>query len=336
MTEDFKSATMLFSPINHTVMLSFYPDIEPNHHFMLDVGAPHQIYVEESGNPEGLPVLFIHGGPGAGASPEDRCFFDPGIYRIIIFDQRGAGRSTPHACLEKNTTQDLIQDIEKIRKKLDIKHWVLFGGSWGVTLSLAYAQAHPDTVLGLILRGVFLGTESEIQWFYGPNGAASIFPEAYDDYLKPLPKGIESNVIEDYYQQLTNDDEIHRLVAAKAWSIWEGKTSTLNPSPETVDKFSDAHMALSVARIECHYFLNHSFLKPNQLLENMPIIANKPGIIIHGRYDVVASAKNAWELFKTWPQSKLNFIRDAGHSSREPGILDALINATNEMGARFG
>ena len=201
-------------------MLNFHPDIEPYNHFMLDVELPHKIYVEESGNPKGLPVLFIHGGPGGGCFAQDRCFFDPEVYRIVLFDQRGAGRSTPHACLEHNSTDKLIEDIEAIREHLGIQQWVVFGGSWGSTLSLAYAQAHPDAVLGLIVRGIFLVKDADIEWFYGASGAANVFPEYYQDFLAPLPHGVQKGIMEDYYEQLTNKDETHRLAAAKAWSIW--------------------------------------------------------------------------------------------------------------------
>lgn len=318
-------------------MLTLYPAITPYREFKLKVSAIHEIYVEESGNPNGLPVLFIHGGPGAGASESDRCFFDPAVYRIIIFDQRGCGRSTPHASLEENTTQHLIADIEKIREHLSIERWVLFGGSWGSTLSLAYAQTHPEHVLALILRGIFLCTRAEIDWFYGPCGAANLFPDYYTDFIAPLKKEDRTErFIEAYYELLTSDDEIKRMSAAKAWSIWEGKTCTLEPNPKKIDFFSSPSAALSIARIECHYFKHDSFLSPNQLLNNMHRIAHLPGILVHGRYDVVCSAKYAWDLHQAWPNSQLNIIRSAGHSSSELGTMDALIRATQEIAKMLG
>ena len=311
-------------------MLTLYPAIQPFNTFRLKVDSIHELYVEESGNPNGLPIVFIHGGPGSGCGESDRCFFDPKAYRIVLFDQRGTGHSTPYACLEKNTTQDLVADIEKIREHLAIAKWVVFGGSWGSTLSLAYAQAHPNRVRGLILRGIFLGTTEEIYWFYKTTGAADIFPDYFEDFIAPLGK-VDLNSIDmiaTYYALLTSNDEIKRLAAAKAWSTWEGRAATLEPDLKKIEKFSNAHFALSIARIECHYFTNHCFFTENQLLKNMHKIAHIPSIIVQGRYDMICPTKQAWNLHKAWPGSELILIRDAGHSSSEPGIMDALIRAT--------
>lgn len=317
-------------------MLTLYPPIKPYNEFKLKVSAVHEIYVEESGNPRGLPVLFIHGGPGAGAHESDRCFFDPQKYRIIIFDQRGCGRSTPHACLEENTTQHLVADIETIRQHLAIERWVLFGGSWGSTLSIAYAEEYPERVIAMILRGIFLCTREEIAWFYGPNGAANIFPDYYAEFAAQLAEqDREDNYINAYYELLTSDDEAKRLAAAKAWSVWEGKACTLVPNAQKIDFFSNPYAALSVARIECHYFKNDIFLPLNQLLNNAHRLAAIPGIIVHGRYDMVCPPKTAWALHHAWPKSQLNYIPAAGHSSGEVGTVDALVRATQDIAKKF-
>lgn len=318
-------------------MLTLYPSIKPNQTLMLKVDETHEIYVEESGNPEGLPVIFIHGGPGGGCRELDRCFFDPEAYRIILFDQRGAGRSTPHSSLENNTTGHLINDIEKIRAHFSIDKWVVFGGSWGSTLSLAYAQAHPEFVLSLILRGIFLGSDEEAYWLYGSKGCAKIFPDYYKDFHAPLGEEqiSDEEIISDYYQLLTSDDEVHRMAAAKAWSIFEGSIATLEPDLERIKHSADPHFALAIARIECHYFVNSCFLEPGQLLENMDKIAHIPGHIVHGRYDMITTPSVAWKLQEAWPKAQLTFIRDAGHSSSEPGIVDGLVRATQEVAREF-
>lgn len=277
-----------------------------------------------------MPVLFIHGGPGAGCDAASRRWFDPGLYRIVTFDQRGCGRSTPHACLELNSTWDLVADIERIRQHLGIEQWVLFGGSWGSTLALAYAQTHPERVLGLVLRGIFLCRPQEIQWFY-QEGASRLFPDYWEDYLAPIPVEERGNLVEAFYQRLTGFDQIAQLHAAKAWSIWEGRTATLRPNTQVVDRFSDPMRALSIARIECHYFINDAFLEADQLLRDMHRIAHIPGVIVHGRYDVICPLENAWALHQRWPASELHIIRDAGHAAGEPGITDALVRATDEM-----
>ncbi|MCL7462771.1 prolyl aminopeptidase [Pseudomonas sp. NW5] len=311
-------------------MLSLYPDIKPYARHSLAVDGQHTLYVDESGSPDGLPVLFVHGGPGAGCDASSRRWFDPSLYRIVTFDQRGCGRSTPHASLENNTTAHLIADIEQIRAQLDIERWVLFGGSWGSTLSLAYAQAHPERVLALILRGIFLCRPQEIHWFY-QSGASRLFPDYWEDYLAPIPPEEQDDLLGAYYRRLTGSDQIAQMQAAKAWSVWEGRTATLRPNHEVVERFADPHRALSIARIECHYFTHQAFLAPDQLLQHMPRIAHLPGVIVHGRYDVVCPLDNAWALHKAWPGSELLIIRDAGHAAAEAGITDALIRASDRI-----
>jgi proline iminopeptidase len=315
-------------------MQTLYPEIKPYARHELAVEPPHVLYVDESGSADGLPVLFIHGGPGAGCDSASRRYFDPALYRIVTFDQRGCGRSTPHASLENNTTQALIADIERIREHLGIDKFVLFGGSWGSTLALAYAQAHPQRVHGLILRGIFLCRPQEFSWFY-QEGASRLFPDYWEDYVAPIPVEERGDLIRAFYKRLTGADQIAQMHAAKAWSTWEGRTATLRPNTQVVDRFSEAHRALSIARIECHYFVNDAFLEPNQLLRDMPKIAHLPGIIVHGRYDAICPLDNAWALHQAWPNSELQIIRDAGHSAAEPGITDALIRAAEQMARRL-
>ena len=315
-------------------MQTLYPEIKPYARHELSVEAPHVLYVDESGSPDGLPVVFVHGGPGAGCDALSRRFFDPNLYRIITFDQRGCGRSTPHASLENNTTWDLVADMELIREHLNIDKWVLFGGSWGSTLSLAYAQTHPDRVSALILRGIFLCRQQELQWFY-QEGASRMFPDFWQDYVAPIPVDERGDMIQAFYKRLTGPDQIAQMHAAKAWSTWEGRTATLRPNPQVVERFSEAHRALSIARIECHYFVNNAFLEPNQLLNNMPNIAHLPGIIVHGRYDVICPLENAWELHQAWPNSELQIIRDAGHAASEVGTTDALVRAADQIAHRL-
>lgn len=316
-------------------MLNNYPSIKPYAEHQIAVTKPHTLYVEESGNPDGLPILFVHGGPGAGCTPDHRTLFDPEVYRIILFDQRGSGRSTPHACLENNTTQDLVADIEQIRIHLNIPRWILFGGSWGSTLSLVYAQTFPQSVLGLILRGICLCREQEGRWFFEEGGASQIFPDYWEDFIRPIPQEERNDLINAYYRRLTGHDDLARMAAAKAWALWESRCATLQPRQNVIDQLSDPFTAMSLARIECHYFVNHCFLKPNQILDNMHRLQNIPGFIVHGRYDMVCTLQNAWALHKAWPGSELTIVRDAGHSSGEAGILDALILATQSMATRF-
>lgn len=311
-------------------MRHLYPDITPYKTHHLKVDEPHVLYVEESGNPEGIPVLFVHGGPGAGCEAYHRCFFDPNLYRIILFDQRGAGHSTPHAELEGNTTHDLVTDMEAIREHLEINRWVLFGGSWGSSLSLVYAETHVDRVMGLIVRGIFLCRKKEINWFY-QKGADRIFPDYWQDFIAPIPEAERSDLLKAYYQILTGDNEIAQMHAAKAWSIWEGRTATLKRNKNVVDHFGSTHTALSLARIESHYFMHDSFLEEDQILNNANKLQNIPGVIVQGRYDLICPLESAWELHQAWPKAELKIIADAGHSATEPGTVDALINATDEM-----
>ncbi|HLA75615.1 MAG TPA: prolyl aminopeptidase [Gammaproteobacteria bacterium] len=311
-------------------MFTLYPDIKPYVRHSLVVANPHRLYVEECGNPKGLPVLFVHGGPGAGCQPFHRRFFDPSSYRIILFDQRGCGHSTPHAELEGNTTQALVADMEDIRNYLGIERWVLFGGSWGSTLSLVYAETHPERVLGLILRGIFLCRPREIDWFY-QEGANRIYPDYWQDFLRPIPEHERDNLVPAYYRILTGKDEVLRMAAAKAWSTWEGRTLTLQEQGPVVEHFSSPSTALSLARIECHYFMHNSFLEPNQILRDSQRLADIPGVIVHGRYDMVCPLESAWELHQVWPQAEFKIIANAGHAASEEGIIDALIQATMNM-----
>lgn len=315
-------------------MHTLYPELHPYVQHSLATEPPHLLHIEECGNPGGIPVLFVHGGPGAGCEDYHRRFFDPESYRIILFDQRGCGRSTPHAALEGNTTQALVEDIERIREHLGIERWLLFGGSWGSTLSLVYAETHPERVLGLILRGIFMCRPHEIEWFY-QQGASRLFPEYWQEYLSPIPQAERGDLVQAFYRRLTGDNEMQRMAAAKAWSLWEGKTSTLRPSEAVVEHFGNPYTALSLARIECHYFVNDSFLAPDQILRNAGRLKGIPGVIVHGRYDVVCPLENAWQLHQAWPEAQLRIIPDAGHSASEPGTVDALIQATIDFAGRL-
>lgn len=314
-------------------MRPLFPDIKPYTTFHFPVDELHTLYVEECGNPQGLPVLFLHGGPGAGCEPMHRRFFDPERYRIVLFDQRGCGQSTPHAELANNTLWDLVADIERLRERLGIDRWVVFGGSWGSTLALAYGETHPDRVRGLILRGVFLCRDQDIHWFY-QDGASRLFPDLWEQFLAPIPAAERGDLLQAYHRRLTSANELERLRAAKAWSIWEGSTLTLESNPNVIDQFSEVRMALSLARIECHYFVNHCFMEPDQLLRNIDRLSGIPGIIVHGRYDVVCPLDNAWALHQAWPDSEIRIVTPAGHAVSEPGIVDALITATQSFADR--
>src|SRR5215213_1762400 len=315
-------------------MLTLYPNIKPYRQFRLSVEAPHDLYVEECGRPDGLPVVFLHGGPGAGCEPYHRRFFDPQRYRAVLLDQRGSGRSRPHAELECNSTPNLVADIERLREHLGIKRWVVFGGSWGSTLGLAYAQAHPERVSGLILRGIFLCRKRDIDWFYS-GGASRLFPDYWQDFLEPIPAADRADLMQAYYRRLTGADEVQRMAAAKAWSTWEGRTATLRANSNIVEHFADSRVALSLARIESHYFVNNCFMASDQLLRNADQLRDMPGAIVHGRYDVICPVEQAWELHLAWPQATLTIVPDAGHSATESGIVDALIRATNDMADRY-
>lgn len=311
-------------------MHPLFPDIRPYRTHQLAVQPPHVLYVEESGNEDGLPVLFVHGGPGAGSDHKSRCYFDPERYRIIVFDQRGSGRSMPHASIEHNHTDALIGDMEKIRKTLGVDRWVLFGGSWGSTLSLAYAQAFPERVLGMVLRGIFLCRDIDLQWFYR-DGASRVFPDYWQEFVQGAPHCRDGDYIAGYHHLLENDNELARMAAAKSWTQWEVQCSTLRPHNEAVEHMADSHNALAMARLETHYFINRGFLEPNQLLEGAHRLNGIPGILVHGRYDMVCPLDNALALHEAWPDSELHIVRDAGHAASEPGIVDALIRATAEM-----
>ncbi len=311
-----------------------YPAIRPYATRTLQVDARHTLHVEECGSPEGLPVVFLHGGPGAGCEDYHRQFFDPQHYRIILFDQRGAGRSTPHADLTDNTTAHLIADIERIREELRIEQWLVFGGSWGSTLALAYAQTHARRVLGLILRGIFLCRRRDLLWFY-QEGANFVFPDYWEDFVAPIPEAERGDMMQAYHQLLTGSDELVRMKAAKAWSLWEGRCSNLQHDARVVEAFSNPHMALSLARIECHYFVNHIFLPENHLLSAAEKLQGIPGIIVHGRYDVVCPIEQAFALHQAWPDSRLDLVAEAGHSALELGISTALVEATREMHSRL-
>jgi proline iminopeptidase len=312
-------------------MRTLFDEIEPFDSGMLKVSDKHQIFYEQCGNANGLPVIFLHGGPGGGIEPMYRRFFDPQAYRIVLFDQRGSGRSTPYASLEENTTWDLVADIEKLREKLGIEKWLVFGGSWGSTLSLAYAETHPERARALVLRGIFLCRRKEIHWFY-QEGASAIFPDVWESYLKPIPEAERGDMIGAYYRRLTSDNEAERVAAAQAWSIWEGSTSKLVPSQSLIDDFADPEKAVALARIECHYFINNSFFPTdNYLIENIGKIRHVPAVIVQGRYDVVCPMMSAWELHRAWPEAKLDVVKEAGHSSSEAGIIDGLVRATEEF-----
>ena len=316
-------------------MNRLFPPIEPFRTHSLTVGQGHRLYVEECGRPDGLPVVFLHGGPGAGCETYHRRFFNPDVYRIILFDQRGCGRSLPHAELTGNNTQALMKDMETIRAMLDIDRWIVFGGSWGSTLALVYAETHPLRVLGLILRGIFLCRSRDIDWFY-QDGASCLLPDYWQDYLQPIPVVERDHMVEAYYRRLTGDDELARMAAAKAWSSWEGRASTLLPKASVTGHFDNPYTALSLARIECHYFMHDSFLEPDQILRDAGSLHGIPGVIVHGRYDVVCPVEQAWLLHEVWPQSRLQIIPDAGHSATEEGIVDALVTATGQFALRFG
>lgn len=294
------------------------------------VGQIHKLYVEESGNPDGIPAVFLHGGPGGSSLPAHRGFFDPRRYRLVLFDQRGCGRSVPHAALDENTTWDLVADMERIRETLGIERWLLFGGSWGSALALAYAETHPERVSALVLRGVFLCRDEEIRWFY-QSGASRVFPDWWEEFIAPIPPIERDDLIAAYYKRLTGNDEIARMAAAKAWSTWEGRTATLMPDEHVKSYFAKPEVALTLARIECHYFVNHAFMEPNRLLNQAGLLSGIPGIIVQGRYDMICPAVSAWELHGAWPDSRLVIVPDAGHSAFEPGIRRALVAATDQF-----
>ena len=311
--------------------MELFPNIEPFNTFHLPVSDLHTIYVEESGNKNGKPVIFLHGGPGGGVDPKYRRYFNPDKWRIIMFDQRGCGKSTPFAELKENTTWDLVDDIEKIRNHLSIDNWVVFGGSWGSTLSLAYSETYPNSCKGLILRGIFLVRKKEIDWFY-QEGANNIFPDRWESFLAPIPVEKRDNLMQAYYEILTGDDHSKKIEAAKAWSTWEGSTVRLMQDENFISDFSDEKFAEAFARIECHYFMNNCwFNSNNHLIENVDKIRHIPGVIIHGRYDIICPVVQAWDLHQAWPEADLHIIPDAGHSIFEEGIKDKILEYTEKF-----
>jgi proline iminopeptidase len=312
---------------------SLYPPIEPHRHGMLAVTDGHEIYWEECGNPSGKPAVFLHGGPGAGCDARARRFFDPARYRIVLFDQRGCGRSRPHASLEHNTTWDLVADIERLRQLLGIERWQVFGGSWGSTLALAYAESHPERVTELVLRGIFLLRKNELDWFYEKGlGASAMYPDLFEEYVAPIPPAERGELVRAFYRRLTGTDRAAALAAARAWAIYEGSTSFLVMDPDNVRKWGEEEFALAVARIECHYFVNGGFLKrESQLLDDAHRIRHIPAVIVQGRHDVVCPMMTAWDLHRAWPEADFRVVGDAGHSALEPGITDELVRATDRF-----
>ena len=311
-------------------MKDLYPPIEAYKSDTLKVSPIHTLHYEECGNPEGKPIIFVHGGPGGGCSADDRRFFDPEAWRVILLDQRGAGRSTPHASLVDNTTWHLVADMEKLRGHLGLESWAVFGGSWGSTLSLAYAQSHPDRATALILRGIFMLRRKELLWFY-QEGASNLFPDVWEEYLKPIPEVERHDMMSAYYRRLSSDDREVRAGAAKAWSVWEGATSKLTPDKAFIDHYGEDKFAEAFARIESHYFVHGGFFETeDQLLRDVPKIRHIPATIVQGRYDVVCPMRSAWDLHRAWPEAELIVIGDAGHNSREPGTAKALVAATDK------
>ena len=312
---------------------TLYPPIEPYETGMLDVGDGHTLYWEKCGTPGAKPAVFLHGGPGSGCSPKQRQQFDPKEYDVLLFDQRGCGRSTPFASLEDNTTWHLVQDIERLREMAGIDKWMVFGGSWGSTLGLSYAQTHPARVTELVLRGIFLFRQSEVDWLY-KYGASELYPEGWQDFVGLVQEGERGDVVEAYHRRLTSEDPVTRLAAAKAWSLWEGLTVTLLPDPAMLEEFTEDQHAIAVARIECHYMRNLGWLDHDQLLENAHKLKGIPGVIVQGRHDCCTPPSAAWALKQAWPEVELEIVPDGGHLFTEPGITDGLVRATDRFASR--
>ena len=311
---------------------TLYPEIEPYDDGMLDVGDGHRLYWELSGNPNGKPVVFLHGGPGGGSSPDHRRQFNPDKYKILVFDQRGCGRSTPYADLNHNTTWDLVEDIEKLRTEVSkVDKWQVFGGSWGSTLSLAYGEQYPERVTELVLRGIFLFDQYEIDWLYAPGGASQVYPDKFQEFVSAVPEAERGNLVEAYRKRLTSENRDTQLAAAKAWSKWEGEVVTLLPSPETIDHFTSPEVAVAVARIENHYMANHGWLDEGQLLRGAAKLKGIPGVIVQGRHDTYTPPVAAWRLKAAWPEVELNIVPDGGHLFSEPGVTDGLVRATDKF-----
>jgi proline iminopeptidase len=311
---------------------TLYPPIEPYESGMLDVGDGHSLYWERCGTPGAKPVVFLHGGPGAGCSPDHRRQFDPARYDILLFDQRGCGRSTPYASLEANTTWHLVADIERLRELAGVDKWMVYGGSWGSTLGLAYAQTHPERVTELVLRGIFTFRQRELDWLY-VQGASEIFPDKWEEFLAPIPESERDDLVAAYHRRLTGEDETAKLIAAKAWSKWEAETVTLLPDPHVIESFTGDEFAIPIARIENHYMLNKGWLEEGQLIEAAARLKDIPGVIVQGRYDCCTPPVTAWDLSKAWPEAKLVIVPDGGHLFNEPGVLDGLIRATDAFAA---
>jgi proline iminopeptidase len=317
--------------MNASARRGLYPAIEPSRQGYLSVGDGHEVYWEECGNSAGKAVVFLHGGPGAGSDAKARRFFDPARYRIFLFDQRGCGRSRPHASLEHNTTWHLVADIERLRTLFGVERWQVFGGSWGSTLALAYAQAHPGRVTELVLRGIFLLRKRELDWFY-QEGASYLYPDRWEEYVAPIPLEERGDLVRAFYRRLTGSDPAVAQAAARAWAVWEGASSYLLTDDDNVRRWGEDEFALAVARIECHYFVNGGFMtQENQLLEGIASIRRIPAVIVQGRHDVVCPMYTAWDLHRAWPEAELQIIGDAGHSAFEPGITDALVRATDRF-----
>lgn len=316
---------------------TLYPEIEPFDSGHLDVSPLHRIYYEQCGNPKGIPAVFLHGGPGGGISPKARRFFDPAKYRVVLFDQRGCGRSTPRAALAENTTWHLVEDIETLRNKLGIERWLVFGGSWGSTLALAYAETHPQRVLALVLRGIFLLRRFELLWFYQDGGISLLYPDHFQSFLRPIPAVERGDLMSAYHRRLTGDDAAARIEAARAWSTWEGRTSFLLENADYVAGFESDEHALEFARIECHYFVNGGFFDAeDQLLRDAERLKSIPGTIVQGRYDVVCPMQSAWDLHRAWPEADFRVVPDAGHSAFEAGNTHELVLATDRYAELLG
>ena len=309
---------------------TLYPEIEPYRTGRLDVGDGHSLYWEQCGNPDGKPAVMLHGGPGAGCSPDHRRQFDPELYCITLFDQRGCGRSTPHASLEANTTWHLVADIERLREMLGIDKWMVFGGSWGSTLALAYAQTHAERATELVLRGIFTFRQTELDWLY-QYGASEIFPDKWEEFLAAIPADERGDMVAAYHRRLTGEDPATRLAAAKAWSKWEAETVTLLPNPHVIEEHSSDDFAIAIARIENHYMINKGWLDEGQLIAGAGRLKHIPGVIVQGRYDCCTPPSAAWDLKRAWPEAELNIVPDAGHLFNEPGILDGLVRATDRF-----
>jgi proline iminopeptidase len=312
---------------------TFYPEIEPYETGFLDVGDGHSVYFERVGTKGAKPAVFLHGGPGGGSGPTQRRLFDPTLYDVILFDQRGCGKSTPNASLEANTTWHLVADIERLREMMGVDTWLVFGGSWGSTLALAYAETHPERVSELVLRGIYTLTKAELDWYY-QFGVSEMFPDKFERFQAPIPEDERHEMMAAYRRRLTGDDRAEQVRAALAWSLWEGETITLLPNPEYSGGFGEEEYALAFARIENHYFVHAGWLEEGQLLRDAHKLQDIPGVIIHGRYDMPCPAKYAWALHKAWPKADFHLIEGAGHAYLEPGILDQLIRATDRFAGK--